>query len=168
MDTLNTMSDLTYSSRHIASLFKISRETVRVWSREFSAYLSPTAQPEPGRHRNFTDEDLRVFSLVSDMKNRGSVYEDIHAALAAGQRGDPPLATARHIVGSETVTVLAQARARVADLERQVITLEQAIRPTQDENVKLKALLEYTQSELEKARQENRELLLKLGKAGLE
>lgn len=161
------MNDLTYSSRHIASLFNISRETVRVWSHEFGKYLSPTAQPEPGRHRNFTDEDLRVFSLVSDMKNRGAIYEDIHAALAAGQRGEPPLATARHIVGSETATVLAQARQRITDLERQVMQLDFAIRPTQDENVKLKALLEYTKSELEQARQENRELLLKLGKAGL-
>jgi DNA-binding transcriptional MerR regulator len=52
--------------------------------------MSPTANPGKGRGRSFTLEDMRVLALVADMKDRSATYEDIHAALQSGQRGDSP------------------------------------------------------------------------------
>lgn len=79
-----------YSTLQTATMFSISRETVRLWTEEFAAYLSPTATPSQGRHRQYTDEDMTVFALIHRMKGEGSVYEDIHIALRRGDREQPP------------------------------------------------------------------------------
>lgn len=99
-------------------LFGVARETVRTYAAEFGAYLSPTASPEKGRMRQFTDDDLKVFALIVAMKGQGSVYEDIHIALQRGERGDLPL-----ILPSPNGNLspqeqqLAVANARIRDLE---------------------------------------------------
>ena len=79
-----------YTNKDLSSRFGISRESVRMWSNQFAAYLSPSATPEKGRQRNYTDEDLSVFALVDSMRRAGASNEDIAAALGAGQRGHVP------------------------------------------------------------------------------
>lgn len=79
-----------YSSRQTATLFGVALETVRNWADEFQSYLSPTATPGHGKHRMYSYDDLRVFSLVSELKSQGMTYSDIHGALQNGQRGQPP------------------------------------------------------------------------------
>jgi DNA-binding transcriptional MerR regulator len=79
-----------YEPKHIEAAFRISSATVRNWSSEFERHLSPTARPGKNRHRTYTDDDLKVFALVSQMKNEGSTFADIHASLDAGQRGELP------------------------------------------------------------------------------
>ena len=83
------MLSMNYATRHVGQLFHVSGETVRNWANEFAAYLSVVGNPPKGRQRRFTDEDLAVFSLIAEMKNRGATFDEIHAALAAGQRGAP-------------------------------------------------------------------------------
>lgn len=80
-----------YSSRHVATIFGVALETVRNWADEFEPYLSPTATPGKGKHRMYTLDDLKVFALVADMKKRGNTYEEIHASLRVGSRGQPPV-----------------------------------------------------------------------------
>ncbi|MBZ0300997.1 MAG: MerR family transcriptional regulator [Anaerolineae bacterium] len=77
-----------YQTKDIVERFGVSPQTVRTYADEFSHYMSPTANPPTGQQRNFTDEDLEVFSLVVQLKRQGFTYESIHAALASGQRGD--------------------------------------------------------------------------------
>jgi len=81
-----------YTTRHIAQRFGISPATVKNYAVEFAAFLSPTATPEPGTRRSFTEADVTVFALICQRKTEGATYEHIHAALAAGQRIDTPAA----------------------------------------------------------------------------
>jgi DNA-binding transcriptional MerR regulator len=81
-----------YTSRHAVILYKVTAETIRSWTEEFSEYLSPTANPGKGRHRVFSDEDMQVFAYIQERKRQGAVFEQIHAELANGNRGNiPPL-----------------------------------------------------------------------------
>jgi DNA-binding transcriptional MerR regulator len=80
-----------YTTQDVARLFQVSRQTVKNWSDEFVSYLSPTAQPEKGKKKLFTPEDIEVFALVAEYHGRGLHYEDVHAALKTGQKGIAPL-----------------------------------------------------------------------------
>jgi len=101
--------------KDIAVRFNISRETVRIWAKEFASYLSPTANPSKGNQRNFDDEDLSVFALIAEMKGQGNTFEDIHASLQAGQRGHVPLMNPPSVGdGKTTVTALQRDLAQVA------------------------------------------------------
>ncbi len=81
-----------YTSRHAVILYKVTAETIRSWTEEFSDYLSPTANPGKGRHRIFSDEDMQVFAYIQERKKQGAVFDQIHAELANGNRGNiPPL-----------------------------------------------------------------------------
>jgi DNA-binding transcriptional MerR regulator len=79
-----------FSVGDLAKLFDVSRQTIRQWSSEFKHYLSPRANPGKNRVRAYSEDDLPIFSLVAQMKNIGHTYEDIHVALANGQRGEMP------------------------------------------------------------------------------
>lgn len=83
-------NDNLYSSRQTATIFGVALETIRNWADEFQEYLSPTATPGKGKHRMYSLDDLRVFSLVADLKSQGLTYADIHASLQNGQRGPAP------------------------------------------------------------------------------
>lgn len=78
------------TASYVLELFDISRETVRQWAAEFADYLSPGANPGDRLPRLFTDDDMRVLALVSQMKDEGKRYADVHAALRNGQRAEPP------------------------------------------------------------------------------
>ena len=110
------------TASYVLELFDISRETVRQWSAEFADYLSPGANPGDRLPRQFTEDDLRVFALVSNLKDEGKRYADIHAALRNGQRADPPdkpaaqvelAATTRATTLQQQVTTLLQERAEL-------------------------------------------------------
>jgi DNA-binding transcriptional MerR regulator len=144
-----------YSSHNVCEFFEISRETVRSWSREFAPYLSPTANPEQGRQRQFTDADLRVLSLVADFKKQGLLYSDAHAALQAGQRGDLP-DTVHAIVPGE--------RNRLAEMEQQVRELRAALSEAIEDRQNFAGQVEALTKQLEQTRRELREAYKEIGR----
>ncbi len=77
-----------YTTSQLASRFKITDQTVKRYAAEFHVYLSPTATPEKGDTRLFTDDDLAVYDLIVSMKDQKQKFEQIHMALASGQRGN--------------------------------------------------------------------------------
>lgn len=80
-----------YQSRHVKSLIGIgNNETLGSWVREFKDFLSSDANPGRGRNRQFSYEDLCVLKLVKEMRDQGFKFEDIHASLLNGSRGDVP------------------------------------------------------------------------------
>ena len=81
---------MAYTTNDLKTIFNVAPETIRNWTREFSRHLSVTANPEMGRTRFYTDDDIKVLDLVNKMRESGSAYEEIHAALDAGQRGMGP------------------------------------------------------------------------------
>lgn len=72
----------------LARAFSVTTSTIRNWSKEFSAYLSPFAAPDqPGDQREFTEGDAAILAAVAEMRRRHAPYSEIHAALAGGERG---------------------------------------------------------------------------------
>lgn len=78
-----------YSVLQAARIASVSSSTIRNWSAEFGEFLSPTANPPPGETREFTDDDLRVFSTVAVMRGQLLATTDIVDALRDGQRFEP-------------------------------------------------------------------------------
>lgn len=153
-----------YSSRHVAALFNVSRETIRTWATEFARHLSISATPTAGKHRNFDENDLAVFSLIAEMKNHKAVFEEIHLALDNGQLGIAPITDAREMVASDN-------RQQLAALERQIVHLNadrekllDRLKPVEDDNIRLRALLERSDAQLAEAKDEIRELNREIGR----
>lgn len=129
-------------------MFDISTQTVSVWGREFDKYLSPTAKPGGRRKRQFTKGDLEMIALIADMKGQGHTFEDIHATLNTGQRGQPPT------LEPEDVQAIVS-----RDFEYRL----------QLENEKLQGMLVQAQNALAKAQEQLKELdSLKVERAKLE
>lgn len=141
-----------YSTRHICQLFTISPETVRAWSEEFQEYLSESARPGVGRHRQFDDDDMRVLSLITQMKSENSAtFADIHEALKAGKRGRSPSLPASEVEAlvlsereSQLVFQLQKQQDIIDDLERE----RTALLPVRDENIRLTERLRGREEQL--------------------
>lgn len=78
-----------YTTTQLAARFQITDQSVKRYSGEFRAFLSPTANPEKGNTRLFTDDDLKVYDVIVRMsKVEHKTFEQIHMALLAGERGE--------------------------------------------------------------------------------
>lgn len=132
----------TYKTRDLVSLFDVSGETIRTWATEFVQYLSPTASPGPGRQRIFTDDDVRVLALVAALKSEGKVYDDIHAALKAGQRGDLEQFFVEQATEIEQGGQLAFARHQMSQLRLERDEAVEQQREMRDELIRLRTQLE--------------------------
>ncbi|MBL8165402.1 MAG: MerR family transcriptional regulator [Anaerolineae bacterium] len=114
-----------YTTQQVSGFFSLSHQTIKNYAAEFAAYLSPTATPGHNRQRQFTEDDLTVLALVVEMKRSGARYDDIHASLGAGQRGEMP--------GTTHTTDLAPAgttRALLAEIK----TLNERIRELEQQS----------------------------------
>src|SRR5438067_12521188 len=58
--------------------------TLRSWVEEFKDFLGSSANPEAGRPRFFTEDDLRVLRTVRDLRTNHLPYNEIRARLAQG------------------------------------------------------------------------------------
>jgi DNA-binding transcriptional MerR regulator len=151
---------MAYRTRHITKLFDISEETVRVWVGEFAEYLSPTATPGKHKQRVFTEADMEVLSLVSERKKQGDTFADIHLSLKNGQRGNitqlPP-EELDAIVSTDRESRLAFENDH---LQRMLVESQEQLKVAQreleelhavrDENIRLKAQLDSSQSHQER------------------
>ena len=175
-----------YTTKHVRLIHNVAAETVRNWCEEFERHLSPTASPGKGKHRNFSDEDMRVFALIADMKQQGMTYDAIHVALDNGQRGDapqlPPEEMHDLIVSEEKkqvtmeIEMLQRSLALVAqerdDLKQKLASLEAEVQPVKDENIRLSTRVEEMQQriqtlaeESQKSRKRIEELNREIGKS---
>lgn len=137
-----------YKTGDIETTFNISHETVRAWAAEFAAYLSPTATPEKGRQRIFTEDDLLVFALVKTFRNEGKTYNEMHAALGAGQRGDLPDIPQSSNLPVQASAALTAALHRVADLEALLTAEHDARMKVEGQNELLKEQLREAHAEI--------------------
>jgi DNA-binding transcriptional MerR regulator len=58
--------------------------TLRSWVEEFKEFLGASANPEMGRPRFFTEDDLRVLRTVRDLRVNHLPYTEIRSRLAQG------------------------------------------------------------------------------------
>lgn len=133
---------MAYSTNDLKTLFNVAPETIRNWTREFARHLSVTANPESGRNRLYTDDDLQVLDLIRTMRENSHSYEEIHAALDSGQRGNDPGVSPeelRSLVVGETERKLAlevqMLRRQLAIADERVLELD-ALR---ERNIRLDA-----------------------------
>lgn len=122
----------TYTTGTTATLLRVSRETVRLWAEEFSRHLSDLASPGEGRHKQFTDNDLRILRTIADLKRSGSTFADIHTAIDDGRIADSPDMSVLSPLGSTTALTI---------LERRVNDLTSELEATKAERDNARALL---------------------------
>lgn len=108
-----------FTTSSITKAFGISPQTVKNWCDEFAQYLSPSATPGDGKKRIFTYEDMQVFALVADYHKRGFRWDDAHAALKSGQRGELP--QDNEIVNQPPPAILVALRDEIAKLKQQLV-----------------------------------------------
>ncbi|MBW1927482.1 MAG: MerR family transcriptional regulator [Deltaproteobacteria bacterium] len=157
-----------YSSRQSATIFGVALETIRNWADEFQDYLSPTATPGRGKHRMYSTDDLRVFSLVAELKKQGLTYADIHAALQNGQRGQPPQLPPDEVqalvVGDQERRLSLEVEYLQRSLMRAQQELDEArtalkeVPQIREEKIRLEARLEAEQKRIEEKEQQIQEL----------
>lgn len=142
---------MNYSSRHVQSLFDISSETVRQWATEFARHLSANANPGEGRHRQFTEDDMRVFSLISQMKSDNLTFADIQASLDSGQLGDVPDIPADELqimLATEQGRQLAKQIEGLQSMLGQLREERDSLLPLRDENIRLKSDVENRDTQI--------------------
>jgi DNA-binding transcriptional MerR regulator len=155
-----------YRNKDVQTLFNISPDTVRVWSEEFGEYLSPLAKPGTGKHRIFNDDDLSVFALVAEVKSKGLTYNEAHASLKSGQRGDIP-----EMIEERGIELRANLQLQLLQQQNQQLELERneavrLVKELQSDVANLQGQLERadqnserTRTELEQARSRIEELV---------
>lgn len=145
-----------YRTKDVAAFYDVSDQTVGVWSREFAQYLSPHANPGRKKKRLFTKEDMSVFSLVSQLQGHGMTFEEIHANLKSGARGEEPHVEPTEVqalISTETESRLAVENDR---LTRALVSAQEALkkaeielaklREVEDQNIRLETKLEVEQA----------------------
>lgn len=161
---------MAYTTNDLKTLFNVAPETIRNWTREFSRDLSITANPESGRNRLYDEDDLQILDLIHKMRESGSSYEEIHAALDAGQRGSGPGVTPEELRSIVTGETERQLSLEVQMLRRQLAIASERLQEfdvLRERNIRLDAEKEAEQRRAEelstqlKASQEKLEALLR-------
>ena len=65
----------------VALRLKIAPSTVRQWAAEYREFMSPHAAGGEGRHRSFTELDMRVLYFIREAKDRNQRFEEIAPVL---------------------------------------------------------------------------------------
>ncbi len=141
---------MAYTTNDLRTIFNVAPETIRNWTREFARHLSVTANPETGRTRFYTDDDIKVLDLVNKMREDSSAYEEIHAALDAGQLGAAP-----NVSPEELKSIVTGETEKKLSLEIQMLRRQLAVSETQLQElsaVKEKNIRLDTEKEAERRR----------------
>jgi DNA-binding transcriptional MerR regulator len=149
-----------FTTQDVTKTFGVSHQTVKNWCDEFTSYLSPTARPGEGKKRLFTVEDIQVFSLIRDYHQRGFRYEDAHAALKTGQRGEIP--ETADLVPAAPPALLTALRDEISNLR---VLLRQAETERDEERGQkrlLKEMLDQKELHLQKLYEDNATLKAQL------
>lgn len=139
-----------FTTKHAQLLFRVaSTQTIRNWAKEFKKYLSPGATPGSGTTRYFNPDDLQVLSLIARMSAEGRSFEDIHANLASGQRGEIPDLSPEEVeklaageVERHLSSSLHESRELAQRLQIELDSLKSVVQPLHDDNIRLRAQVE--------------------------
>ena len=149
---------MAYTTNDISVLFHVSQETIRNWTREFAGYFSVTANPEVGRTRIYTEDDLKVIDLIYKMREDSRPYEEIHASLQTGERGSGPGISPEELRSMVTGEMEKQLSLEIQMLRRHLIVAEEKVKEFDD----LKAMNIRLEAEKEAEKRRADELILRL------
>ncbi len=166
-----------FSTAEMAAYYQVSEQTIRAWSKEFADDLSPTSNPGIGKNRSFALEDFSVLTIVDEMKKQRKAFEEIHAALNAGQRAQPPDLTEKDMKALAATEGEKKATLEIQALQQYIIDLQQRLNRAEEtaeasealkiKNAQLETRVEILQSqadELVALRTEVRRLEREVGK----
>jgi DNA-binding transcriptional MerR regulator len=161
-----------YNTGHVATIFNVTTETVRNWTVGFSEYLSPTALPGRNKKRTYTFDDMKVLSLVAELKSQGMTNADIHAALQNGQRGVPPALEPDEVQAIVSGDRENRLSLEIERMQQALVQSQEALKKAQqdlarlrkveDENIRLQTQLEISRIQEEKLETRVKELEAKL------
>ena len=121
----------------------------------YSRHLSPTADVE-NQTRKFTDDDLRLFAAVDELRQRGVSYDDIGTTLDNGYRVDPPDMPAVIMTGSSSKELVA--------LKQQIEVLNSQLQQARVNEIKQAGQIEILERHLSEARKQIDQLNRQVGK----
>ena len=75
-----------FTPKQVADQLGLSGTTIRNYSRLWSDYLSPTANPQAGQPRLYSEDDLAVITTIAALRDNQATTDQIREALDAGQR----------------------------------------------------------------------------------
>ena len=75
-----------YTPKQVADRLGLSGTTIRNYSRLWSDYLSPSANPQAGQPRIYSEDDIAVITTIAALRENQATTDQIRAALDAGQR----------------------------------------------------------------------------------
>ncbi len=78
-----------FTPKQVADSLNLSSTTIRNYSRLWSEYLSPSANPQAGQGRLYTEDDLAVMATIAALRDNQATADQIREALDAGQRLEP-------------------------------------------------------------------------------
>ena len=125
--------------KEAAGQLGVSDQTLRLWSNEFRVFMSPTAAPAAGVVREFNDVDLRLLTVVRDMRRTQRPTQEIHDELQRiVDSGDLPPLPEPPPSESEKTAYLANVRDQwltertnlqrdITRLEKDVLSLQQRL-----------------------------------------
>lgn len=138
-----------YQSSDLQKYFNRSAETVRQWADEFADHLSDGANPPEGVHRRYDEQDLLVFALVNEMREKKASTEDIHKSLHEGKRGELPVSAFFKENGTELALKLYQANSELDTMRSRIKEMEKQVEIYRDENIKLNTRIEEMEKRVE-------------------
>ena len=68
-------------SSAVVAMLNTPESTIRKYAREYAEFMSPSAEATGGRHRDYTDHDVRVLKLIIEMKAARSTQDTIDVTL---------------------------------------------------------------------------------------
>lgn len=78
-----------FTPKQVADSLNLSSTTIRNYSRLWADHLSPSANPQAGQGRIYTEDDLAVMATIAALRDSQATTDQIRAALDAGQRLEP-------------------------------------------------------------------------------
>lgn len=136
-----------YKTSQVAKLLHVSPMTVGRWVETFAPFLSHTSKNTDGTERRFNDEDIRVLSLVWQMREQGNEFDLITAALASGERAESIESIAIIPAPSNQLAL----QNRIKDLETELATMTAKYHETAGREKLLRELLTEAHARLYKS-----------------
>ena len=78
-----------YTVKQTSKALGISDATLRIWGKRYEDHLSPGANPDKGKERKYTEEDILALNTVKVLRSQDEGFDWIEDSLADGIRLEP-------------------------------------------------------------------------------
>src|ERR1041384_4382493 len=131
----------------VSRQLNIGGSTVRAWSKEFAAYLSPTAVGGDDRRRDFTVRDVGVMRLIKSMSDRNVSRDEMNLELRRLQADDWRELPMPDVGTSESALMAGPDTSLAFNVERRALLREVATMQTRIDLLEAKIDAEQTAKE---------------------